>query len=443
MKIICIDSEIKDKKLQQSVKVSNYSSIIFNKESLYQRLKRSLDDRFNLIINNSSNISEDEVHIKWSSNIVYKDLDAQKLFLDKLINCAVPFLWGDKNSYIFKGTNKEFINFKNYQNKLDDLFIQINDIGSFHNLVEINFDTRFFNKIYNTDEEYIKKSTNKKKLKDEYDFLCSIPTELKNYYVPVNSYNDHINESSYRMPKVNFLDISKRYINGGISEDDASTLIRSIQIYQNKVQELTKKNIGNEFSFIYQKTSTRIEQFKTMKIYNKLNIMLSNYTKYKKIDESFDKLLNLLSANKTNINNAGSILSHGDLCFSNILASEHFDKLLLIDPMGGIGDNAFKSIYYDFAKLSHSIHGNYDYIINNIAYLDFTSDMNLELNYHQNSNLFLTKKFEEMVTEFKLDLKILRLIEASLFLSMLPLHSEDERRVNMLAIRGIEILDNL
>jgi hypothetical protein len=69
--------------------------------------------------------------------------------------------------------------------------------------------------------------------------------------------------------------------------------------------------------------------------------------------------------------------------------------------------------------------------------------MNLELNYHQNSNLFLTKKFEEMVTEFKLDLKILRLIEASLFLSMLPLHSEDERRVNMLAIRGIEILDNL
>ena len=201
MKIICIDSEIKDKKLQQSVKVSNYSSIIFNKESLYQRLKRSLDDRFNLIINNSSNISEDEVHIKWSSNIVYKDLDAQKLFLDKLINCAVPFLWGDKNSYIFKGTNKEFINFKNYQNKLDDLFIQINDIGSFHNLVEINFDTRFFNKIYNTDEEYIKKSTNKKKLKDEYDFLCSIPTELKNYYVPVNSYNDHINESSYRMPK--------------------------------------------------------------------------------------------------------------------------------------------------------------------------------------------------------------------------------------------------
>jgi hypothetical protein len=443
MKFVFIDKEIKDNKLKQSVQASSYSKIIFNKESLFQRLERSLDKRFKVIANNSLDIPDNEVHIKWSSNIVYKDLDSQKLFLDKLVNCAVPFLWGDKDSFIFKGTNSEFINFNDFQNKLDDTFILINDIGSFHNLVEINFDTRFFNKIFNTSQEYIKRSSNKKKLKDEYDFLSTIPNELKNFYIPVSSYEDHINESSYRMPKVNFLDVSQRYINGGISNEDIETLIKSIQIYQNKVQELTMKKTGNEFLFIHKKTSNRIKEFKNLNIYHKLNVLLSNLTLNMNLDESFDKLLELLSVSEIDINNAGSILSHGDLCFSNILASAHFDKLIFIDPMGGIGTDAYKSIYYDFAKLSHSIHGNYDYIINNIAYLNFSSDMQLKLNYYHNNNSFLLKKFEEMVKGFKLDIKILRLIEASLFLSMLPLHSDDERRVIMLAIRGMEILDTL
>ena len=69
--------------------------------------------------------------------------------------------------------------------------------------------------------------------------------------------------------------------------------------------------------------------------------------------------------------------------------------------------------------------------------------MNISLDYHKEENIYLFKKFEQLSSSFGLSSRLLRLIEASLFLSMLPLHKENEQKVNMLAIRGIEILNDI
>ena len=55
--------------------------------------------------------------------------------------------------------------------------------------------------------------------------------------------------------------------------------------------------------------------------------------------------------------------SHGDLCLSNILAC-YDGNVRFIDPRGS--DSIWLDEYYDMAKLSQSIMGGYDFIINDI-----------------------------------------------------------------------------
>ena len=175
-------------------------------------------------------------------------------------------------------------------------------------------------------------------------------------------------------------------------------------------------------------------------IYDKLNIHFKNNTTYKSFDLIYEELLNSLNDNEKEIKAAGSVISHGDLCFPNILASKYYDKLIFIDPRGGNFNNSYRSIYYDFAKLSHSILGNYDFILNDLAHLRFNDSLQIEIVYSIQENEFLSISFKEYLKKIGIDYKILRLIEASLFLSMLPLHCENENKVLMLAIRGSEIL---
>ncbi len=82
-------------------------------------------------------------------------------------------------------------------------------------------------------------------------------------------------------------------------------------------------------------------------------------------------------------------------------------------------------------------------LFNGQADLKFNDDMELYVGYKKNKNLHLEENFLFLLEKFKLDLKLTRLIEASLFLSMLLLHNESDYRTSMLALRGKEILDNI
>jgi thiamine kinase-like enzyme len=151
----------------------------------------------------------------------------------------------------------------------------------------------------------------------------------------------------------------------------------------------------------------------------------------------------MLRDREKRIINSGSIFSHGDLCLSNILASEKFDRLVLIDPRGGSFNESVRSIYYDFAKLSHSINGNYDKIINGFADIKFKEDLKIELYFKGDENISFSKKLTSLSETYGLDIELIRIIEVSLFFSMLPLHIENKTKVAMLAINGCRILNNI
>jgi hypothetical protein len=64
-----------------------------------------------------------------------------------------------------------------------------------------------------------------------------------------------------------------------------------------------------------------------------------------------------------------------------------------------------------------------------------------ELTVNKNHNYH--EIFKSFLDDFKLDLHVVRLIESSLFLSMLPLHIEDTKKVFSLALRSVEIYEDL
>ncbi len=103
-----------------------------------------------------------------------------------------------------------------------------------------------------------------------------------------------------------------------------------------------------------------------------------------------------------------------------------------------------RSPYYDMAKLSHSIFGYYDLIINHYTNINFDEEMHAELNFSKYDYIKdFAYSFTNLVSKMKLDMTLIRLIEASLFLSMIPLHAENKRKAFKLCLRSVEVYEEL
>jgi hypothetical protein len=140
-------------------------------------------------------------------------------------------------------------------------------------------------------------------------------------------------------------------------------------------------------------------------------------------------------------------LIHGDFCFNNILCDPLYTAIRLIDPRGeaapggqlpaGYGDSR-----YDLVKLFHSIGGHYDAIVNNLFSLRWSDATQLELQVYVPAHQpFLRDAFQERLRPAWLSEHQLNLLTASLFFSMLPLHSEDPERQLALAASGMLLLE--
>ena len=102
------------------------------------------------------------------------------------------------------------------------------------------------------------------------------------------------------------------------------------------------------------------------------------------------------------------------------------------------------SLLYDLAKLSHSIFGNYDLIVIEAAdfYLSENAKMCLKFSERQ-STCYFRKKFFYLLEELGVAFNTVRILEASLFFSMLPLHQDSETRMFLFLINALSILDEL
>jgi hypothetical protein len=137
---------------------------------------------------------------------------------------------------------------------------------------------------------------------------------------------------------------------------------------------------------------------------------------------------------------------HGDFCFSNIFYDFRAHTIRVVDPRGYLGE-AEASIYgdvrYDIAKLYHSVAGCYDQVIAGRYDLG-GSGADISLSLPDNAGGACRDAFfAGTYNGLTLDEAAAKPIAILLFLSMLPLHRDDEQRQRALLACALRLFRDL
>ncbi len=132
---------------------------------------------------------------------------------------------------------------------------------------------------------------------------------------------------------------------------------------------------------------------------------------------------------------------HGDFCFSNILLAPEGGVIKMIDPRGEFGSPGLQGDpRYDLAKLAHSFSGGYDFIVADRFSVELADDGELCSSSGMTScHAPIADIFSSVFLSNPVLAHQVRAIEALLFLSMLPLHSDQPRRQLAMLATGLTL----
>ena len=145
------------------------------------------------------------------------------------------------------------------------------------------------------------------------------------------------------------------------------------------------------------------------------------------------------------INSDQMTFIHGDLFLGNILFDSTSKIFKFIDPRGNFGDvGIYGDTKYDIAKLRHSFVGNYDFIVADLFTINYNDEVGWDFK-------ILNEKYHEQISNYfdleleknGYDLNQIKFIEALLFISMVPLHSDNIKRQQAMYLTGILKLNEL
>jgi NDP-sugar pyrophosphorylase family protein len=112
---------------------------------------------------------------------------------------------------------------------------------------------------------------------------------------------------------------------------------------------------------------------------------------------------------------------HGDFILDNIITDD--EKFKLIDWRESFSGNLqFGDLYYDLAKLNHSLHINHDIVNRELFFVEASGDQ-IECGIlRNNSHVIMQKELENFARLNKLSIRKIRTLSALIWLNMSPLH---------------------
>ena len=333
--------------------------------------------------------------------------------------------------------------------KLEKFYKTLRNSVEFIEFLHTNFEARFFNSI-EKDELYITKKSDKlKKIENEYQYYEFLPDSLKVFYLKPTDFVKTDQWCSYKLEKLNIPDVSIQWVHNSFTTKQFAILLNKLFIFLSKRPVKTLKATESTQvieSFYITKVDERIQDLKTKPEFISIAEIINNSTTYKNIDKLFElyrvKLNAILKKQKYEPVLA---LSHGDLCASNMLYDKRIDMLKLIDPRGAdTPEGLYFDSYYDVAKLSHSIMGDYDLINNGLFDLEYDNNLQISLKLDPLANkITYQDQFKAMLEKHGYNYELVRIFEASLFLSMLPLHIDNPKKVLAFVLNAINILTEI
>lgn len=242
--------------------------------------------------------------------------------------------------------------------------------------------------------------------------------------------------------EINYLDyqtLSYLFVYGGIQPGVLTHVIQEIV-------DMLKKNLWSRKGYVdksmllkiyVDKTLNRLNEWSGNEILKQKSLVI-NRNQYPNFDSIWDQMLTRISKLIDTSEPYHSII-HGDPVFTNILVSNRVGIVKFLDPRGNFGeDTIYGDLRYDIAKIRQCYHGKYDYIINGLFRLEHLEEN--RFNYHffpvsYRYDLDVDRIFEGM----GMDIDTIRVIEALLFFSMIPLHVNKDRQI-MFFLRGCETI---
>lgn len=313
-----------------------------------------------------------------------------------------------------------------------DGLVDIGIIGNFIQYVTGNFDSRYFNSLKGNEYTLVKSSGNKKKIEAEYKFYHLLPEDMKFWFVMPFNYQEDNNSASYTMERMYMTDLAIKWVHGSMDEKEFEDLMDKYFFFFKcrHVKKCSESECKKKKDSLYvDKVRERVDDLKKMPEFAKINALLQ-VSKDISVDSLLDKYLDLKRAIEGQAHyNDELVIGHGDPCFANTLYNKSTRTLKFIDPKGAIvEDDLWTNAYYDVAKLSHSVCGRYDFFNNALFDIKIDTDFNYNLEIPFDNSKYI-EIFKRKVEENGFDYLSVRIYEASLFLSMLPLHIDNPHKV--------------
>ncbi len=334
--------------------------------------------------------------------------------------------------------------------KFVNSWIDVGHLNKYHQAKETLMPTREFNamEVDNLRGVIVKRSENHRKLAQEYYWYTHLPIELQSLTPRVMKYRMGKIFSELEMEYYGYPSLMELWLYGSFD----------IRFWKNIIERLWRLH---SLFLLYRIEPLHIESFK--KIY--CEKLLSRLERLYKQDELFRCLLEKewiiingklchgvsfwkewVEANwKSFINEQFWGLLHGDLCFANLLYDTNTGLIKMIDPRGKWGENIIcGDTKYDLAKLRHSIHGNYEFIIADLFLCDLNRkdfSINYKFPFVPQIREDLLVFFDTLLSE-KLKIWEILCIEGLLFLSMIPLHKESIKRQLVMFAVALDTLED-
>lgn len=327
------------------------------------------------------------------------------------------------------------------------------DLGHFDNYLQVknNLKTRCFNYIDVNLQKgtLIKKSENQQKLIKEIEWYLKLPKDLEYFMPRIFNFSLEYDNVFVKMEYYAYPTLHEMFIYGKYSTDFWKKVIKTLFEVNNEFSKHvlaindTEKRKALE-NIYFNKTIKRLEEVRNNILFQNFfsNNFYINNKKYKPLDYIMNYLEEWILEMKLYDLQTFNII-HGDYFFANILFEPNTNIVRLIDPRGDFGGfGIYGDNRYEMAKLSHSIEGKYDFIVEDLFSLnEFENKITYKINSSsQHDNI--KKIFYELLSHTE-NTKQIRFIQSLLFLSMIPLHKDSISRQKVMMCVGVEILNDV
>ena len=310
---------------------------------------------------------------------------------------------------------------------------------------------RSFNSIEIDEQRGIlkKRSENKEKLVNEIRWYLRIPNKLQYLLPRVYDYSLDLTDPYVSMEYYGYHTLHESLVFGDLPLVKWQAIFQKLLFAINDMGKFTVTGERNQFEValrdIYlQKTFDRLDMMRNEPDFHSFfeNTITINGKEYRSLNEYLKMLPQLIEKLVVYTFTGQFNIIHGDLCFANILIEDTYDFIRVIDPRGKFGTfDIYGDARYELAKLMHTLEGKYDFIIEDMFDIDVIGNT---IEYHVHKQIDnITNVFLDVFRESIDNIQAVRLIEATLFLSMIPLHSDYKQRQFAMLATGVMLLEQV